>query len=93
MKFPKAIDDIKDEQQRASARLTYICRKMALEYGLNPTVRAFARLIDLDHSTIHIYIGRGYFSDRAAIKAEEVFGRTVLSNEWLRKPLEIGTAE
>lgn len=94
MIFPDDIDNPNlSDEQRASNRLKYIISRTALEATGDGSVAKFASVVGMDPSTIFIYIKRGRFSSRAAITVEDAFGREVLPNEWLRRPLEVGIVE
>lgn len=92
MRFPEWVDSPEDERKRASNRLRYIMLSLATEMTGRGSLRAFAKLVGIDHSTLAYSIRRGSCTAAVAIKIEEALGRERIQNEYLRKPMEIPTA-
>lgn len=90
MQFPKWVNSPgTTPQQRASNRLKYIMGRLAVEYSREGTLIAVTQAIGMSHTTCCNYIARGSFSANTALRLEDLFGRKVVANEWLRNPLAI----
>lgn len=90
MQFPKWVNSPgATPAQRASNRLKYIMGRLAVEYSREGTLIAVTKAIGMSHTTCCNYIARGSFSANTALRLEELFGRKVVANEWLRNPLSI----
>ena len=63
-----------NKQAKASARLRYLINRLAVEYSPAGTLKSVADAVDINYSTILIYIERGKFSEPLAEKFELVFG-------------------
>jgi hypothetical protein len=89
MRFPNWVDDYEDDATRACARLRFLMTNIAHDLTGRGTLRQFAKLVDIDHSTLAYSVRRGECSEASAMKIEEKLGRKVAPNEYFRKPLEI----
>lgn len=90
MKFPDWAEDPNlSDKERASARLKYLMLSIATEKTGKGSLRAFARLTGIDHSTLAYSIKRGSCTPGVATRIEDVLGRDCIRNEHLRNPLEI----
>lgn len=92
MRFPDWVDDpAQTDEQRASARLSYMMVTIATERTGRGTLRSFAKLVEIDHSTLSYSLKRGSCSPAVATQIEDRLGREVAPNENFRKPLEIAS--
>lgn len=90
MQFPDWVDDPKlTENERASNRLRFMIANAGTKLTGRGTLRAVAKLANLDHSTLAYAIKRGRCSAEVALKLEEAAGRNHLRHEDLRNPLAI----
>lgn len=64
----------KTKKAKASARLKFVLANLAAQHTSRSSMRALADKIGMDHSTLSTYIRRGYFSEPAAKRIEEVMG-------------------
>jgi len=88
MKFPKWVLKAPKKLQ-ASARLRYLCYRLAIEVTPKASVRALCEQTSIDHSTVATYIRRGEFSNALAAKWEEQFGPHLAQASWFTDPLNI----
>lgn len=92
MKFPEWIDDPKQtDQERASKRLRYLLRRVALDIDGEGQLMTICRAAQIDHSSLACAIKRGYLTQAMATMIEYAIGKSVIPHEWLMKPLEIPT--
>lgn len=86
MQFPQWVAKLPADK-RASGRLGYLIRRLALETCPNPSVRALCMSTDVsDHSTVSLYIARGAFTEELADIFQEKFK---IPASWLTDPLSI----
>jgi hypothetical protein len=89
MQFPEWVDSKKDDTERAAARLSYMMTTIATQRTGRGTLRAFAKLVDIDHSTLAYSLKRGSCTPAVALRIEDKLGRETACNEHFRNPLEI----
>lgn len=90
MQFPAWMDDAQlTPEQRRVKRLNYMVLRLALELSGNGTVRAFARLVDIDHSTLGYALRRGRCSEELAQRIEEKLGKDLAPAIWFVDPLVV----
>jgi hypothetical protein len=92
--FPEWVTTPKgqSEEKLASKRLKYIICRAALEKLGAGNITAFGRAINLESTTLHLYVKLGAVSKVAAERAEKAFGRKLIRAKWLTNPLEIEEA-
>ena len=92
MKFPDWVDDpTQSDQRRGAARLQYMMVALATEKAGRGTLRQFARLVGIDHSTLIYSINRGACTPAVSTRIEDALGRDNAPNEYFRRPLEIAS--
>lgn len=89
MQFPQWVDEQQNDQAKATARLRYMMATIAAKRTGRGTLRQFAKLVGIDHSTLAYSVKRGSCTPAVATKIEDTLGREVAPNENFRKPLEI----
>ena len=92
--FPEWVEKPKtqSDQELASKRLQFLLYKVALQTVPGGSLTEFARLADVERSSLHTFIRQGAVSAKTAVKIEQFAGRDVLPYEALMNPLEIKTA-
>lgn len=94
LRFPPWVDNQGSDEKRATARLRYLVARAAIEATGSQSVRALAKKIEMDHSSISTAIRRGYFSDDMAAAIEAAVGRSsIIKIEHLTEPLKIKVSE
>lgn len=90
MLFPARIDSKKNNSlKRAQLRLRHMLATATLNKYGSASMRRMCRNNGFDHATVSIYIKRGQFSLKMALKIEALFGRDVLPHEALIDPLSV----
>lgn len=90
LRFPPWVENQGTDEARAVARLRYLVARAAVEATGSQSVRALAKKIEMDHSSISTAIRRGYFSEDMAKAIEAAIGRSsVIKIEYLTDPLKI----
>jgi len=85
--FPKHVESLKGVE-KASARLQYMILAVTMAKTNEVSIRSFARIVHLSHTTVMIYIKRGFFSESSAKHIESQL-KGSLKAEWLLRPLEV----
>jgi hypothetical protein len=94
LRFPPWVDNQGSDEKRATARLRYLVARAAIEATGSQSVRALAKKIEMDHSSISTAIRRGYFSEDMAAAIEAAVGRSsIIKIEHLTEPLKIKVSE
>lgn len=90
MRFPESVDNPKlKPAMRASARLRFMLKHLALYCCEGPAIVHIAKRVDVDPSLLYHYIRAGSFSEALAQKMEDTFGQRVMPAKNLIKPLDI----
>lgn len=71
----------------AKKRLTFMLRRAAIGVDSKGSLSALAKTVGVCHTTICIYIDRGHFSPKLAMKIEHAMGRQLCPSELLVNPL------
>lgn len=87
--FPQWVDAPTKKAQRATNRLLYIVRKIAIERTGSHSMRGFAEIVGLSHSTISKYCKAGAFTEKAACVLEVKLGKDTVTAAMLTNPLDI----
>lgn len=89
MQFPDWVEQKQTALEKAEARLRFMMTNIAIQQTGKGTLRAFAELVGIDHSTLAYSLKRGYCTSAVATRIEDKLGREIAPNEHFRKPLEI----
>ena len=90
MKIPQSVDrQNRTKAARASARLRFMLRFVAVQHTHRASMRALGELVGLDHSTLSTYIRVGKFSESAAKRICDKVGHDTISVEMLVNPLSL----
>lgn len=90
MQFPDNVDSPRSSKtRRAKDRLQYLMKRASMKLTGEGSVRALARSIGMDHSTLLYHLKNGRCSPGVALRIEETCGRDHTPNEWLRNPLDV----
>lgn len=77
------------QEERATALLKYLIRKLALQHTERGSMRALSEKVSLDHSTVAIYVRQGRFSQSAAERIVNSLGDPELKVSYLTEPLSL----
>lgn len=90
MRFPAWVEGPRmTKAQRATARLRFIIKHLALHHTGRSSMRALATKVGLDHSTLAMYCRQGSFSTTAADKIVAALGVKAIRKTDLTDPLSI----
>lgn len=79
----------RSKADKASAVLKYIILTLAVQHTSRASVRSLAKLLEMDHSTVSIYIRRGAFPEATAERIVSKLKHPQLKAEHLAKPLSM----
>lgn len=87
--FPQWVDAPARKAERATNRLLYIVRKIAIERTGSQSMRGLGEIVGMNHSTISKYCKAGAFTEKAACVFEVKLGKDTVSAAMLTHPLDI----
>lgn len=93
MDIPHWVDKGKrSNRERAVARLKYLMATLAARHSPRSSMRGFAEMMGMSHSTLSLYIRRGQFTEITAKRIVDTFKEPGLTAVMLTDPLSIPKA-